>query len=541
MGVNKQMCIDLFSNYDYVFSLKTSMMSDFIRWFLQKVVDILGQCLSVMSSMLDAVYGLLKPFTMDSAIKEFILSYKFIIFPILAVALALLFWNMYIHTERHDFFKSIYNICLAMIIFVSIFSFIDSLNNISLGLIDYTGVTSYNETAGNIIANNTYDMYYIEKGITQKNGKYIINSDYLKKKNLLYETKNGEKEYSIATKIDHQEKVDIDKITNSIVKDGKLFESKVYLDVADYNIEKSVVELSDSFIDIGNEYYYRYTINYIPIIVTMLCVIVVYFFTGATSVKKIYSIPVSMLLSVYYGFADIRTGEKLKKIIQFLISTYLILVMTAVLLKLFIHCMNIVSNLTLNSNFILDGLIKALIFIMLTLATIDGPDLIEQLTGIDAGVSDGSRGLIATYHVGSTISKVGSKIKSGFSNGKNKIVQYVSNGFNDKENQNNGFNFEEKNKGFSNNQNHNNQNKDNDNNINSMNNKGNIGFRADSNSDSANNTNDYSFNGFKDENNHFNNNDNLNNNTNVSINKTYKNETMNKAFNNANIGFKRKK
>lgn len=143
-----------------------------------------------------------------------------------------------------------------------------------------------------------------------------------------------------------------------------------------------------------NEFYYRYHVNYINIYITLIAYCIVYICVSYKTVRIIYELAITRILALLYS-ADVNGLQKTLKILGALKDGYIVLMLSAVCIKVFNF-----AQLYLNSKAGGNSLVYNIVFLFIAFAVVDGPNLIQQLTGIDAGLQSGFGKLMAAYHVG---------------------------------------------------------------------------------------------------------------------------------------------
>ena len=143
-----------------------------------------------------------------------------------------------------------------------------------------------------------------------------------------------------------------------------------------------------------NEFYYRYHVNYINIYITLIAYCIVYICVSYKTVRIIYELAITRILALLYS-ADVNGLQKTLKILGALKDGYIVLMLSAVCIKVFNF-----AQLYLNSKAGGNSLVYNIVFLFIAFAVVDGPYLIQQLTGIDAGLQSGFGKLMAAYHVG---------------------------------------------------------------------------------------------------------------------------------------------
>lgn len=161
-------------------------------------------------------------------------------------------------------------------------------------------------------------------------------------------------------------------------------------------------ELSDTYNGFGwnsedsddwfNEFYYRYQYDGIEIMLTMIALIFVYFCVSYKVVRIVLEIITSKLFVVFYS-ANLNAEQKTVQILKHIINCYVILLSSSILIKVFTLGENYISEQT-------DGLTYCLILILWVLAIIDGPNILQQITGVDAGLSSVFGKAASVYYTG---------------------------------------------------------------------------------------------------------------------------------------------
>ena len=158
-------------------------------------------------------------------------------------------------------------------------------------------------------------------------------------------------------------------------------------------------------IRILQNYYYRFHFEFIPLFLLYAAYIAVIVFTIARCIRLAYEIVVNHLIVTFLAATDFLSGKKLKEALQYLFYTFLVLMYAIVSIVLFSKFITFVSVTGANKLKLDDlgdyaGLAQALIIFVVALAVIDGPALIQRLTGIDAGLRDGYNAMDRLMHMG---------------------------------------------------------------------------------------------------------------------------------------------
>lgn len=148
------------------------------------------------------------------------------------------------------------------------------------------------------------------------------------------------------------------------------------------------IGLKDSW---ASGYYKRYQGNFFTIWCELIVLSIVYIFTAFKVARLSYEIATQKILAPWVAATDVATLQKVKQLIISIFSNYGLIALIFVLLKIFM----ILSNIVFKSD--LPTVAKIILFFALALGTIDGPDEVKKILGIDAGVKDGYKTAMAGF------------------------------------------------------------------------------------------------------------------------------------------------
>ncbi len=182
-------------------------------------------------------------------------------------------------------------------------------------------------------------------------------------------------------------------------KDGILGKKLTYYYAEDGSIVDALADVYNGFgwnssddNDFFNEFYYRYKVDYFPIYITLLCTCILYICISYKVVRIVIEIVTARIIAPLYS-ANLNGVQKTVKILQSIINGYIVLLLTSVLLKLYYLAERFISDTYGN------GVVYYVFLAFITFAIIDGPNIIQQLTGIDAGLNSTVGKLIAAQHM----------------------------------------------------------------------------------------------------------------------------------------------
>ena len=140
-----------------------------------------------------------------------------------------------------------------------------------------------------------------------------------------------------------------------------------------------------------DEYPLRYQANFLVLWLSLGGLAIVYLLSAFKVVKLLFDIAFQKLLTPFVALTDLTTGQKMKSLFSNIILNYSVIPIIYVLFILY----QILVTAVMNSN---AGMgVKAIGFIAVSLACIDGPDTAKRVLGIDTGVQDGKGAALGAY------------------------------------------------------------------------------------------------------------------------------------------------
>lgn len=161
--------------------------------------------------------------------------------------------------------------------------------------------------------------------------------------------------------------------------------------------ECSSGEIFGNFISFLSSYYYRYKVDMFPIFLSEIATILVIVFTFFKVVRLCYELIVNHFFAYIFAITDIASGAKLREALKSILSTYVVLIYCSVAISLFNTFQAWIFDSSIFNNFE-----ASICIIPVAMAVIDGPNLIERLFGIDAGIKSGFHTAMGLMHAGKT-------------------------------------------------------------------------------------------------------------------------------------------
>lgn len=145
-----------------------------------------------------------------------------------------------------------------------------------------------------------------------------------------------------------------------------------------------------------SEYYYRWSVDWFTIISTLVITAFALIFSSIKIARILYELVIQQTLTQALALLDIYSAQRVKKCLQMLMASFITLFAVFFMLQVYIIGMAYISHV---DNFVL----RLILMIALAWSVIDGPNLFEQIFGIDAGVQNATRTLVGMKAAGSML------------------------------------------------------------------------------------------------------------------------------------------
>ena len=345
----------------------------YIGWSVMKgLVWVAEQC----AKLFDESFKFID-FTRYEPVEKFLTSWKPVVFALISLSILFLGLIMIFWQEKKP--KLMMNICLAVLIMTSSGYLIDQLNGFvtddirSAILNDGDTSTGSSGLVYDMVGNSIYDLIYIDDKLDG---------------GLMKMTKNNRKLYDDFTKED----LELMSINEVLKPDDVKAESKDLVSNRIYykkgNLELKEIYNGVAWTDLLNEYYYRYDVEWFTVIVGLVSLIIVYVCLAYKVVRILYEVVVQRLLAALYS-ANLSSGQMTLKILDSIKDSYITLILVMVCLKIYLLAFKMVGETQFAA------FSKVMLLFFLALAVADGPNIIQKLTGVDAGLSSGMGKIIA--------------------------------------------------------------------------------------------------------------------------------------------------
>ncbi|MFB7141701.1 pLS20_p028 family conjugation system transmembrane protein [Gottfriedia sp. NPDC056225] len=274
------------------------------------------------------------------------------------------------------------NIFMALVVFTILGTGMEKTNKFTDQAIEGFGISGTQSIAIQIVKDNITDVSQYD--LTNWETVNLDKPNKIPKDNIL--------NISITEPIDKDFQFDNKK---ELSQNGQYaFENK--LSYGDSGTPKEV-EL-DKGLFTFDENYYRWDWNFWTIAITLGVMAFTMVTIAIKLAKLFFELTFNYVLATIIAPADIHSGQKTKQVIQNILNIFITTIMIFMSLKIY----------TIGTGFItqkLDGIAYVIALFSFSLAVVDGPNIVERLFGIDAGLKSGWGALAGAYGVAKGMSK----------------------------------------------------------------------------------------------------------------------------------------
>ena len=174
---------------------------------------------------------------------------------------------------------------------------------------------------------------------------------------------------------------------NELVNPDDMKKTEVWSNkITDVNGKETIEELHSGFAGIStfSSYYYRWKFDWFNIFSTLLVTGTALILSSIKIARLLYELAIHQVMTQVVALLDVMTAQRLKKCIQMLIATFVTLIAVFFMLQVFIIGMTYITNVT-------NPFLRLILMVALAWSVIDGPNLFEQILGVDAGINSAMR------------------------------------------------------------------------------------------------------------------------------------------------------
>lgn len=352
--------IDILQQHDNIFSTTNNFVIYIFRFFwyilssLQLIVASLESALNEMFKHLD--------FFNSTKMMSFMQSMKPITSALLVIGILIIGFKLMTNTLREK-----RGILLNFIFVVIIFSGFQTL------LVQFSNFTSTTANAFMDINGSSVSQNIIKNSITD----------------LKYLDENNFSDTSLSNKnnINPQNIMKIDPVELMIPKETNnkaVFENKLVIDTSG---NLSTKKLDDGhFLGMGSDmfssYYYRYKIEWLNLTITLVFLGLGLVWSCIKVAQLIYQLGITVAITPFVAVLDVSTGQRTKRVLQKILNIFLVIISVAFMYRIFYLGVDFIQSIP-NLNI----WVETFLIVGFSLGLINGPDIIQELLGIDVGTS----------------------------------------------------------------------------------------------------------------------------------------------------------
>lgn len=362
-----------------------------IGWLITKGLVVIGRACE---GLYDKAFGFID-FTTNEKVNNFVETFKPLLLALMAAAFLALGITLIMRHEKKP--NIVINICI-FVLCVSCSTLIFSEMN-SLAKSFKTGILD-NEEDGvsevyKVIDNNLVDLVDVGSLDGNKLGSLSqMNFENRKAQGVNYF--NSGIDENIFSKIEFNEVLNYktdkfrwDNESEEILKNRLVVVNAKNGTYSTDEVSNGIGWNSEDDDDFGNGFYYRYTFFFLASWLQIVSLIIIYLTMSYKCLRIAFELVIARLLAYLYS-TEISGGEKIKKILLFIRDSYILLCITTLCIKVYSLMTGLISQ---NE----DGLVKGAFSLFIAFAVIDGPNLVERLLGMDAGLKSSTARLMAFY------------------------------------------------------------------------------------------------------------------------------------------------
>ncbi|TGA98605.1 hypothetical protein E4665_07005 [Sporolactobacillus shoreae] len=351
--------------------------TDILRWMGWQIIKGLATVDNTLSAGVTMAYKLMA-FYDSTAFKSFINPYMGFFFTMAGLAIAYLGWTIIIR-HRTDYNRLIVN-CLVVITFFAAmpWGMQQMYKMVDAGQKDLSSAKSLSSHMGDgtqAIKSNITDLYLLDKAKFKANKmsskNYITNDSDVSVMDINEAVDTG----SDSPLSDDGKQILAKKLSNSSGK-LKLADMQTHWFTAD-------------------EAYYRYSWHPFLMIISLLMTMVVVLSTMFKVAQLSMELALVKAIAIGSSFTDIESGQRTKKLILKIRNIFIVLYLMALTLKIYFVFLDYIGSV---------GGINDLVRVIFTVAAgffvIDGPNIIEELFGVNAGMGSAIKGAMGLMGAG---------------------------------------------------------------------------------------------------------------------------------------------
>lgn len=383
-GYSDEELIKIYTDYSDLFK-QNNLVSNAFRSLGCGVLSLLVVIADGASGLFEKSFGMID-FTKYQPVQDFISDWQVVWVALLCAAIGWLGINLVFNSDKNP--KIATNICVAILVVTSMTWMVSQMNTLlTKGIRNEILGTTTTNTVYATLGNNVHDLRYIDSvvGLGNLGSKNADGVTYAKAGTPM------NKKIWKALKINEiVNPDDVKDESKDIVENYK-----TDIPTEDGKVKSMVSECYDgvAWTDLLNTYYYRYEIDWLESFLEIISIAIIYLFFSYKVVRTLYEVVFSEILAMLYS-PNLTNGQKTIKILDGIKDSYIIILLSLVSVRLYMIAIEYISGKNWN------GFTKGMFLLFIAFAVIDGPNLVQRITGLDAGLSDGMQKVMSAYYAG---------------------------------------------------------------------------------------------------------------------------------------------
>lgn len=392
--MEKEQIIKILTDYAEILHIKNFAL-DFIRQIGWWLIKALCSLCDFFYDVLTSIYKALDFTTGDSVI-----SYSKALMPWISclLVISIMLLGYYMIVKRTDArVNLVQNLVLIMLIVTAlpqITGYMADLTAAATASVEKEAITQEASPSFRVVQENVIDLKTADR---QNMPSYADLTKGKKKRNSLTSQKK-------VSYVDINEYMDYE--SDDELKNPDLWKSKLTID-GDGNTSVSDMDGGiGSFFGLFNDKYYRYSVNWWTVIITLLCSCIALFFMSLKVARIIWEIAAHQLIGPFIAVTDLASGQRMKEFLRSLVSLFAVLFMIMLMYGLYFLGMSYISSFSAGSPGV-NAVAKIIMQMALAWMMIDGANIIERVTGVDAGLKSGYQAIIGALAAGKAVKGAG--------------------------------------------------------------------------------------------------------------------------------------
>lgn len=394
--MSDEQIIDILSVWDEEFTT-SDILSSFLRRLGFAIANGIASIATEIENLAKTMYSLLPDLISDSGLSEFITAAK----PLLTVLLSLSIMAMgYIVIVKKEGKSNVLQNFLIIFLVLTVMPMMSSkVATLTAGSAEgIFNITEQGESAAyDIIDDNITDLYMLmeEDRITDSQSEHerIIKAS---NKNVISPTKKSVARVKAASVLDYDE--------NSFGDYDELVKNE--LDISPSG-STYLVKMNGGIFDASHDYYYRYHINWLVMLTSLIAMFITLLLLSIRLAKMIWEIVLSMFIAPFVAVTDVATGQRIKELLRNILSLCAVMGIISVILGVYNMGMNLLSNWQSTGK--IGNIVYLVLLVSLASITIEGPDIVQRIYGISAG-GKGPLSMLSGVYYGSRMAKEAAKV-----------------------------------------------------------------------------------------------------------------------------------